>query len=92
MPYCKTLTLNCSAFELHVTRHSVGLNSLLLKQTDCIYDPPSVNEQECYTQFQRTLRCFCPFIPVNFILLLQDPEIRLATKFINTYSLATFFL
>jgi len=91
MPYCKTLTLNWSAFELHVLRHSVVLNSLLLKQTDCVYDPPSVNEQECYTQFQRTLRCYCSFISVKFILLLQDPEIWLATKFINMCSLTFFF-
>jgi len=86
MPYCKTLKFHCSTFELRVTRHSVALNALLLKQTDCVYDPPSVNEQECYTQFQRTLRCYCPFISVNFISVLQDLEILLATKFINMYS------
>jgi len=90
MPCCKTLRFNWGAFELHVARHSVVLNSLLLKQTDCVYDPPSVYEQECYTQFQRTLRCYCPFISVNFILVLQDPENWLATKYINMYSLSFF--
>ena len=47
-------------------RHSVVLNSLLLKQTDCVYDPPSVNEQECYTQFLKNAEMllffhFCEF-------------------------------
>jgi hypothetical protein len=54
MAYCKTLTFNWSAFELHLARHFVVLNSLLLKQTDYVYDLPTVYEQECYTQFQRT--------------------------------------
>jgi len=75
MPFCKTLKFNWNAFELHVTRRSVVLNALLLKQTDCVYDPPSVYGQECYTQFQKTLRRSCTFISMNFILVLQDPEI-----------------
>jgi hypothetical protein len=91
MAYCKTLKFNWSALQLHVARHSVVLNSLLLKQTDRVYAPPSVYEEECYTHFQRTLRCYCSYISVNFILLLEDPEIWLATKFINMYPLSSFF-
>jgi hypothetical protein len=68
-----------------VSRHSVVLICLFLRQTVSVYDPSSFTKRQRYSPFAGTQRCYslCEFSLVE----LQDPEIGLATKFIYLYSL-----